>query len=548
MKTRNSIRSDINAMYRNKVISWLSQHVRKEKIDGFPCRVYLGAPTRDEVVLAQKDEFLKFCSEWKSELSAGKVDFLKKKYPGLEEVDVPVHLVFDTPDEIATWAGHLVEYHCSIARLDLVQRELPDLIDAALDNINALNSFEENDFRLFVGVSKWICQHRDSGSMIRQIPVRGVDNAWFERHRTLLLAFLKDKLRLDPMRRDLLQIGLVPPSPLIRVVMLDSNLRYSVGGLRYFAAPVEDLAQLEINPRTVMFVEDISTALSLPDMPSKVAIITPSHSLGELCRVKWIANSQECLYFGSIDLRSFAILNNIRVYLPNSESCLMDQQTMAQNQDLWTHDDISAQDLPMPMALNQREMSMYRMLAAGVFGPRARLDLQRVPLQLIFDRIGVNSGFESNSPSTLAQEPQASFIPSPLPLSDKQETSSFASSDTREDKEKADREEREQKEREERERKDREEREREERAKRDAEEIRNSTPSIPAFEPAHSLTHGPADEDTGTIFSNHKPFSFGSISTKGEADDDDDSSIMPPPMLSNSKLKDKDGDEEKKDD
>ncbi|MBO5566100.1 MAG: hypothetical protein J5934_02610 [Succinivibrio sp.] len=537
MKTRNSIRSDINAMYRNKVISWLSQHVRKEKIEGFPCRVYLGAPTRDEVVLAQKDEFLKFCSEWKSELSAGKVDFLKKKYPGLEEVDVPVHLVFDTPDEIATWAGHLVEYHCSLARLDMVQRELPDLIDAALDNIHALNSFEENDFRLFVSVSKWICQHRNSGSMIRQIPVRGVDNAWFERHRTLLLAFLKDKLRLDPMRRDLLQIGLVPPAALVRVVLLDSDLRYNAGGLRYFAAPVEDLAKLDIYAKTVMFIEDVSTALSLPDMPGKVAIITPSHSLGELCRVKWIANSHQCLYFGSIDLRSFAILNNIRVYLPNTESCFMDQQTMAQNQDLWSHDDISAQDLPMPMALNQREMSMYRMLAAGVFGPRARLDLQKIPLQMIFDRIGVNSGFAAASADHLDQE---SFTPSPLPLRDKQENSIFESSEKREDKERIEREERE------KELKARE--EIAEKAKKEEEKIRNSTPSIPSYEPAHSLTHGPAEDDSGTIFSNHnKSFSFGSISTKGEADDDD-SSIMPPPMLSNSKSDGKGSDEEKKDD
>ena len=83
MKTRNSIRAEINALYRNKVINWLSDSVKSKSVVD-PVRIYLGAPTKDEDVLSNKDEFLAFCEDWHKELTAGKVDFIEKTYPLVE--------------------------------------------------------------------------------------------------------------------------------------------------------------------------------------------------------------------------------------------------------------------------------------------------------------------------------------------------------------------------------------------------------------------------------------------------------------------------------
>ena len=241
MKNRSIIRSEINNYYRAKVISWLASHVKdkREVPEDFPTHLYLGAPTKDEDVYENKEAFLSFCNEWNRPLPAGHIEFLDKTYDDIGSVKVPIHLVFDTPDELATWAGHLVEYHSAVRCLDLIAQEIPDLIDSALNVIDALANLPWIDFERVVAVSKWFCEHRDSEFLVRQIPIRGVDTTWCEKHCHLILDFLRDYLELNPYRKDLLQLGIVPPPVLVRLVIFDEELRAKVGGLRIIASSIK---------------------------------------------------------------------------------------------------------------------------------------------------------------------------------------------------------------------------------------------------------------------------------------------------------------------
>lgn len=142
----------------------------------------------------------------------------------------------------------------SSKRLQTVKKTLPELLDSAVENIHALTTLEDQDFERFLLVCKWLCAHKDSSAMIRQIPVRGVDTLWFEKYRYVVLAFMRKYLDLNPLRRDLLQLGLVPPAPTVRLVLLDKLLRSRVGGLRDIGITVDDLAKLDIKPRKVLFL------------------------------------------------------------------------------------------------------------------------------------------------------------------------------------------------------------------------------------------------------------------------------------------------------
>lgn len=381
MKTRNSIRAEVNALYKERIIGWLSDSVKTKK-PFEPVRIYLGAPTRDEEVVSNKESFKNFCEDWKKDLTAGKVDFLQKTYPEIGSIDVPIHLVFETIDEIASWAGHLVECHSALQRLQTLKQNLPDLIDSAIENIHAITSLDDADFSRFIQVCKWLCENKNSGYMIRQIPVRGVDTEWFEKHRFIILGFLRKYLDLNPIRRDLLQLGLVPPTENVRMVLLDKNLRAKVGSLRDIGVTLKDFAALDIKPRKVLFFDDLATALSIPDIPGVVIVVLP-FPISEICRVPWVAHSQ-CAYISSIKMRSFAILNNIRVYLPNTQSLTLNKEFFVANSDIWSFDDIEIEVLNSSMALTESESILYNMLAAGVFGRRASLPLERVPLREIY--------------------------------------------------------------------------------------------------------------------------------------------------------------------
>ena len=202
MKSRNSIRTEINNIYTSKVASWLSQHVKNNhEIEGFPFRIFLGAPANEEEIASNKEAFLAFCEDWHKDLVAGKVDFLEKEFKCVGKVEVPVHLVFENPSEIVAWCGHLVEFRTALYCLDTVAERIPALIDSALANIHNITSLEYIDFNRFVEVCRWILKSPNSGKTIRQMRIRGVDSAWFERYRNLLLLFLRDYLKLNPVER-----------------------------------------------------------------------------------------------------------------------------------------------------------------------------------------------------------------------------------------------------------------------------------------------------------------------------------------------------------
>ncbi len=399
MKTRNSIRQEINNLYKNNVITWLSNFI-KHQTPFDAVRIYLGAPTTDEAVVANKDEFKRFCQDWKKDLTAGKVDFIEKTYPDIGTIAVPIHLVFESIDEIASWAGHLVEFHTAENRLLAVQKELPDLVDAGIDNIHYLTSLDEIDFVRFLQVCKWLTQHKNSGALIRQIPVRGVDTVWFETHRYLILAFLRNYLDLNPLRKDLLQLGLVPPPQTVRIILLDNVLRSKVGGMRDLALTVTDLAKLDIKPRKIYFFDDLSTALSLPDIPGVVAIVLPS-IIGEICKINWIAHSQ-CVYVSGIEMRSFAVINNLRVYLPNTQAPVLSKNVFMANRDLVSFDDIELEELNADMALTVDESMLYNLLALGTFGRRARIPQERIPLSVIYSLLDIQ--VEDNQMFTVVKE------------------------------------------------------------------------------------------------------------------------------------------------
>ncbi|NLK85654.1 MAG: hypothetical protein GX278_06910 [Aeromonadales bacterium] len=409
MKTRNGIRQEINNLYKNKVISWLSNFI-KTQAPFEPVRIYLGAPTTDEAVVANKDEFKRFCQDWHKEITAGKVDFIEKTYPDIGTIDVPIHLVFDKIDEIAAWAGHLVEYHSAENRLIALQKELPDLVDSGVEHIHFLTSLDDADFIRFLQVCKWLTLHRNSGAYIRQIPVRGIDTVWFEAHRYIILSFLRKYLELNPLRKDLLQLGLVPPPQTVRVLLLDNVLRSKVGGMRDLALTLKDLAKLDIKPRKVFFFDDLSTALSIPDIPGVVIIIMP-RQISEICKISWVSHSQ-CSYISGIEMRSFALINNIRVYLPNTTAPALTKNVFLKNRDVVSYDDIELDELNPTMALTVEESMLYNLLALGTYGRKARIPQERIPLDVIYEfldiQYDVNEKFKEDVKSAdSALPPQA---------------------------------------------------------------------------------------------------------------------------------------------
>jgi hypothetical protein len=179
--------------------------------------------------------------------------------------------------------------------------------------------------------------------------------------------------------------GLKAPPQLIRLRILDNNLRQRVGGLDDISAPMEQMAELDLPIANVFIVENLQTGLAFDDLPGSVVIMQLGYGVDVLGRLPW-ATKANCVYWGDLDTHGFAILNRARSYLPELKSILMDEETLRSHQDLWVEekDQHSAETLPL---LTDPEQMVYQTIKRNAWGQNVRLEQERIAWDAAWKRL-----------------------------------------------------------------------------------------------------------------------------------------------------------------
>jgi len=95
-----------------------------------------------------------------------------------------------------------------------------------------------------------------------------------------------------------------------------------------------------------------------------------------LGRLPWLERAR-CCYWGDLDTHGFAILSRARVYQPDLQSVLMDEQTLLSNRLLWV-------DEPQPHPadalthLTAVEQLVYQSIRHDRWGRNIRLEQERI--------------------------------------------------------------------------------------------------------------------------------------------------------------------------
>lgn len=216
-----------------------------------------------------------------------------------------------------------------------------------------------------LAVSGWLATRSVAGLRPRSLPIRGVDTKWFTAHRSLVTALVTAVTG----RADL---GVVTADRLVRVRVLDPGLAQA--GLTDLAAPLTELARLDLVPRVVLVLENLETLLALPSMPGIVAAHGGGMAVDGVLALPWVRRVP-VLYWGDLDAAGFAILHRARAHHPDVTSVLMDSTTLLAHRDLWVGD-------PRPSRavlghLTPQEAQAYaRLCAEG----DVRLEQERIPL------------------------------------------------------------------------------------------------------------------------------------------------------------------------
>ena len=225
----------------------------------------------------------------------------------------------------------------------------------------------------------WLDSHRQSHRYLREISAPGVDTKFAERHRPVLAAMLGVSSTAAGF---LAGLGLRSKPGLVRL-----RPAPSLGlpaPLTELAVRSEELAQLTVEPRVAVIIENEISYLCIDVPKDGVVIWGKGFEVDSVGRLRWLAEA-DVLYWGDIDTHGFAILDCLRAWLPRARSVLMDRETLLAHRDRWVTEVRPAKSVLT--RLTPDEQDLYSELVGDGLGERVRLEQERIDWHWVEQRL-----------------------------------------------------------------------------------------------------------------------------------------------------------------
>lgn len=373
MKTPEEAREQLTKRFASRHRDWL---VALDEREAWPLEFALGVPSEAEAAQGI-DAVGAWAQSWRDCGKPGRVVWTERRWRSLGRQTLPEKLVLESAEQVAGWIGQSARWRRAADRYRQFVQRWPCIGKALSRHFDVLADYSSEDFERLASMLGWLEANPASGLYPRQLPVPGLDSKWLETRTGLLqdlLCVLHGAGSSELGFYDL--CGLRPVPSLLRVRILDPDLRSKLDGLSDISAPPSDLAVLGLRPSRIFVVENLQTGLAFPELPSAVLFMRLGYGVDALAALPWLAGAH-LYYWGDCDTHGFAILNRVRTYFPNVQSLLMDERTLQDHKALWVEepDQHPAEDLPL---LTPAERSVFRGLKANTWGPKIRLEQERV--------------------------------------------------------------------------------------------------------------------------------------------------------------------------
>lgn len=227
-----------------------------------------------------------------------------------------------------------------------------------------------DDWPALCAAYRWLDTARESGKYLREISAPRVDTKFVERHRAVLAGLLGVPGSASAF---LTGLGLQTKPEFLRM-RIDPELGV-LAPLTEVTAPVDQMRRLDVAVQTAVIAENEVTFLSLPVPPCGVVLWGKGFEVDRAGSLPWLSDA-DVHYWGDLDTHGFAILNQLRAWLPQSRSFLMDRETLLGHRDRWV-----SENSPTRARLDRltaEESSLYQDLVSDRFGDRVRLEQERI--------------------------------------------------------------------------------------------------------------------------------------------------------------------------
>ncbi len=234
------------------------------------------------------------------------------------------------------------------------------------------------DWPVMLAARDWLDRHRGQGFFLREISAPGVDTKFVERHRTTLAALLDVPTGSAAF---LSALGLRDRPARVRM-RFEEGFAGLPSGLSEGSFRLDELSAVRVSVGSVVIVENEITFLSVPVPPQGLVIWGEGFRVSRAGALPFLADAQ-VHYWGDLDTHGFAILDQLRAWLPQTESLLMDAETLLAHRDRWVHE-------PSPTSagltrLSKDEGAVYRDLVSDRHSDRVRLEQERIDWEWAMD-------------------------------------------------------------------------------------------------------------------------------------------------------------------
>ncbi len=316
------------------------------------------------------------------------LEWRRSEHRQLGSNEVPVAAVFATPDDAVAFIGKKRDAARLLGSARRVGAAFPELWPWLLRRpLEVLERADE--WAALLGTLAWFRAHPRSDRYLRQVDAPGVHSKFVEARRTILAELLD--LVLDPADVDsgasgatgfTRRYGLRDKPALVRFRSLDGRLPLGACGLpsiSELSLRAEDFSRLFPPgecPFSELFVtENEINYLAFPDRPGAAIILGAGYGFAPLAKAAWL-HGPRLRYWGDLDTHGFAILDQFRAAFPETESFLMDEETLLAHRELWTVE-------PAPATAELRrlrpaEAALYAELRSGGLAPAPRLEQERI--------------------------------------------------------------------------------------------------------------------------------------------------------------------------
>jgi len=346
----------------------------------FPRRLTLKGPTS-----LQMSEHFDTVRTWIADLSAlphYRVEMRELHHRVLGANEIPGAVWIDTLDAALDVLGKRREAGRFAALVERTRERQPLLLEWITRK--PLKVLELADvWDQLLDVVDWVKLHPRPGVYLRQVDIAGVNSKFIEAHRGVLIQWLD--LVLPPEVVDTTASGLSgfvrrygfrDKPQRIRLRVLDpAHALFPGSGDADITLDAASFARLAPTASRVFITENEINFLAFPQVPDSLLIFGAGYGFEALGQAAWLTRCQ-VFYWGDIDTHGFAILDQLRTYLPHACSLLMDRATLLAFEAQWgVEDKQTLRDLPR---LNVEECALYDDLRDNRLNLNLRLEQERI--------------------------------------------------------------------------------------------------------------------------------------------------------------------------